>query len=154
MEETVSETRASETRLRVRYAETDQMGVVYYANYLVWMEIARTDFCIAAGFRYRDLEVDERVAIAVAEAHCRYRSPARYDDDLVIRTRLEHLRRRTLRFGYEISNARSGERLADGYTIHVVVGTEEPRSRSLPDAYLEKLRPWVVVPVPAATKKV
>ena len=77
--------RSSESKLRVRYAETDQMGVVYYSNYLVWMEIGRTDFCLMTGFRYSAMEAEDGVMIAVAEANCRYRRPARrclrrYDD--------------------------------------------------------------------------
>ena len=131
-----------ETRLRVRYAETDQMGVVYYANYLVWMEIGRTDFCAASGFRYRDLETREGIAIAVAEARCRYRAPARYDDDVLVRTTLERLRRRTLRFSYEILNEGTGQVLAAGETVHVVVGIRDGRPRALPDAWHGMLAPW------------
>jgi len=136
------ETRTCDSRLRVRYAETDQMGVVYYANYLVWMEIARTDFCIAAGFRYRTLEVDEGVAIAVAEATCRYRAPARYDDEILVRTRLDRLRRRTLEFTYDIRNLDSGQALAEGRTVHVVVGITDSRPRSMPPTYYDLLLPW------------
>ena len=71
---------ATETRLRVRYAETDQMGVVYYANYLVWMEVGRVELCKALGFNYGEMERDDGVLLAVAEACCRYLSPARFDD--------------------------------------------------------------------------
>jgi acyl-CoA thioester hydrolase len=131
-----------ETPLRVRYAETDQMGVVYYANYLVWMEIGRTDFCIQAGFRYRDLEEATGCGIAVSEASCRYRAPARYDDEILVRTRLARLRRRALDFDYEILNARTEQTLARGRTSHIVVALDSSRPRTLPEAYYEILQPW------------
>ena len=73
-----------ETTLRVRYAETDQMGVAYYANYLVWMELGRVEYCRAAGLRYRDMEENDQVLLAVVEASCRYVSPARYDDEVIV----------------------------------------------------------------------
>ena len=76
------------TRVRVRYSETDQMGVVYHANYLVWMEVARVDYCRQAGFRYKDLEIEHGILLAVTEANCRYLSPARYDDEIEIETTL------------------------------------------------------------------
>ncbi len=63
------------TSVRVRYAETDQMGIVYYANYLVWMEVARVEYCRAIGFHYKDMELDDGILLAVAESHCRYLSP-------------------------------------------------------------------------------
>src|SRR5882762_6082008 len=77
-----------QTRVRVRYAETDQMGVVYYANYLIWMEVARVEFCQAPGFRYKDMEIEDGVLIAVVEAQCRYLYPARFDDEVIIETRI------------------------------------------------------------------
>lgn len=77
---------AAEVRFRVRYAETDQMGVVYYANYLVWMEVGRVELCRACGFNYREMEEQAGVFLAVAEATCRYASPARYDDEVTVRT--------------------------------------------------------------------
>lgn len=135
-----------ETRLRVRYAETDQMGMVYYANYLVWMEIGRTDFCIQAGFRYRELEEADGCAIVVSEATCRYRSPARYDDEILVRTRLARLRRRALDFTYDILNATTLESLAEGRTSHIVVGLASSRPRALPDPYYRILRPWAPAP--------
>jgi YbgC/YbaW family acyl-CoA thioester hydrolase len=78
--------RSHETRFRVRYAETDQMGVVYYANYLIWMELGRAEYCRAAGIRYRDMEVDDGILLAVVEAHCRYLHPARYDEEIAVKT--------------------------------------------------------------------
>src|SRR5258705_769238 len=78
-----------ETRLRVRYAESDNMGVVYYANYLVWMEVGRVELCRACGFNYRDMEREDGVLLAVAEANCRYAAPARYDDEVTVKTWIE-----------------------------------------------------------------
>jgi len=86
------------TRLRVRYAETDQMSVVYYANYLIWMEVGRVEFCRAQGIRYRDMEVDDGVLLVVAEANCRYLAPARYDDEVRISTALGAATPRMVRF--------------------------------------------------------
>jgi YbgC/YbaW family acyl-CoA thioester hydrolase len=83
----------SETRFRVRYAETDKMGVVYYANYFVWMEVGRTDYCKTVGFNYREMERDD-ANMAVADASCRYIAPARYDDEILVRTSIEKLNRR------------------------------------------------------------
>jgi acyl-CoA thioester hydrolase len=108
-----------ETRLRVRYAETDQMGVVYYANYLVWMEVGRVELCKARGFNYRDMEIDDGIFLAVAESHCRYRSPARFDDDVIIRTSIDAVNTRMVTFGYEMRLAGDGRRLATGSTRHV-----------------------------------
>ncbi len=122
------------TTLRVRYAETDQMGVVYYANYLVWFEIGRTDFCRQHGFAYKEMEQQDGLYIIVAEARCRYKAPARYDDELLIRTCLRAVRRRVLVFGYEIQNLATDEILAVGETVHVITD-REGRPRSLPDKY-------------------
>ena len=109
-----------ETLLRVRYAETDKMGIVYYANYLVWFEIGRTDYCRARGFSYRDMEESEDAFLVVAEAYCRYKAPAYYDDELIVRTHITELRKRSLRFGYEIVRAATGQVVAEGETGHVV----------------------------------
>ena len=93
-----------QTPIRVRYAETDQMGVVYHANYFVWMEVGRVEFCRAAGFNYKDLEA-EGIYLAVAETHCRHMSPARYDDEIVIVTTIRERNSRMLTFAYEILRA-------------------------------------------------
>ena len=126
-----------ESRLRVRYAETDQMGVVYHANYLVWMEIGRTDFCRDCGFSYRDLEREEGAFIAVAEIHCRYHAPAHYDDEVIVETQIARLSRRLIEFSYRIRT--EAALLAEGRTIHVVVGADK-RPRSLPDRYMGLMR--------------
>ncbi len=126
----------TETRLRVRYAETDQMGVVYYANYLVWYEIGRTDFCWQHGFAYREMEEQDGLYIMVAEARCRYKAPARYDDEILVRTRLQGVRKRVLVFGYEICRGLENELLAEGETVHVITD-REGHPRALPDRYRE-----------------
>jgi acyl-CoA thioester hydrolase len=126
-----------ETRFRVRYAETDQMGVVYYANYLIWMEIGRTDFCRECGFTYRDLEQEERAYLTVAEATCRYHAPARYDDAIIVETQMTRSGSRIVEFSYRIKSTTT--LLAEGRTVHVVIGADG-KPRSLPQRYLELLK--------------
>ena len=123
-----------EITLRVRYAETDRMGVGYHANHLVWFEIGRTEFCRARGFAYKDMEENDRAYLVVAESYCRYKAPARYDDELVVRTHITELRRRSVRFGYEIIRADDGRIIAEGETGHVVTDTNN-RVISLPESY-------------------
>jgi len=106
--------------VRVRYAETDQMGVVYYANYLVWFEVARTDWLRAAGWTYRQMEQDG-VSLPVIEAHAEYRRAARYDDELEIRTRATLLTPVRIRFDYEVWRADEDAPLASGHTIHAAM---------------------------------
>ena len=127
-----------ETLLRVRYAETDKMGIVYYANYLVWFEIGRTDYCRARGFSYRDMEENEDAFLVVAESYCRYKAPAYYDDVLIVRTHITELRRRSLRFGYEIVRESDGVVIAEGETGHVVTDSNG-RVRSFPPGFAELL---------------
>ncbi len=110
----------SETLVRVRYKDTDQMGVVYYANYFVWFEVGRTDFLREFGMSYKDLEQNE-LFLPVIEAYCKYKNPARYDDPLKVITRLQFLQEVRLGFQYEIVHADSGERLAQGETAHAFV---------------------------------
>jgi acyl-CoA thioester hydrolase len=125
---------AHETRLRVRYAETDQMGVVYYSNYLIWMELGRVEFCRAAGLRYRDMEENDGILLTVVEANCRYRHPARYDDEVVVRTSIGAAHPRMVRFDYEMHEAASGRVLASGYTKHMFCGRDLCRT-ALPEIY-------------------
>ncbi len=126
-----------ESRFRVRYAETDQMGMVYYANYLVWMEVGRSDFCRECGFRYRDLEREEQSFLAVAEVHCRYLAPARYDDEILVETEITRLRSRIVQFSYRIKVGAA--LLAEGRTLHVVIGLDG-RLRNMPETYLKLLK--------------
>jgi acyl-CoA thioester hydrolase len=106
------------TRLRVRYAETDRMGVVYYANYLVWFEVARTDWLRETGWSYREME-SAGVSLPVIEAHCQYRQPARYDDEIEIRTRAALMSPIRIRFDYEV--VRDDVVLSNGHTEHAAV---------------------------------
>src|SRR5438309_8588089 len=127
-----------ETLLRVRYSETDKMGIVYYANYLVWFEIGRAEFCRARGFSYRDMEENENSFLVVAESYCRYKAPAYYDDELLVRTHITELRRRSLRFGYEILRVPDGTVIAEGETGHVVTDSTG-HVRSFPAGFAELL---------------
>jgi acyl-CoA thioester hydrolase len=111
----------AEARVRVRYAETDQMGVVYYANYLVWMEVARMEWCRARGVDYRQMEREDGVALAVAEASCRYRAPARFDDEVAIRVWVAEANSRLVTFHYEMRVAEGDKLVATGETRHVFV---------------------------------
>ena len=123
-----------QTRVRVRYAETDQMGVVYYANYLVWMEVARVELCKALGFRYRDMELEDGVLRAVIEAQCRYLRPARFDEEVIVETRIADANSRVVEFGYEMRLADGGRKLATGSTRHIFCNREMKRVR-LPEKY-------------------
>src|SRR5262245_38722224 len=128
----------SESRFRVRYAETDQMGVVYYANYLIWMEVGRTDFCKTLGFNYKDME-REGALLVVTEANCRYLAPARYDDSILVHTRLENLNRRLATFGYSIVKEDAGKVLAEGRTVHITIGLDQ-KPKAIPQPYLDLLK--------------
>ena len=131
------------TQVRVRYAETDQMGIVYYANYLVWFEIGRVELLRALGLAYSQLEIDHQCILPVIEASCRYRAPARYDDEILIETRPSLLRGSVLKFGYRIlRKAPEGEEptvLAEGETVHVVCDDQLNR-KPLPEKYAAALR--------------
>ncbi|MFN0122978.1 MAG: acyl-CoA thioesterase [Blastocatellia bacterium] len=129
----------SETRLRVRYAETDQAGIVYHSNYLVWFEIGRVELCRDHGFNYRDMEREAGAIMSVTEARVTYRKPALYDDILIIRTRLADIRSRALRFVYEVRRAADDILLAEGETGHIVIDTAG-RARSIPAPYAARLR--------------
>jgi acyl-CoA thioester hydrolase len=132
----------SETSIRVRYAETDQMGVVYYGNYFTWFEVGRVELCRQLGFEYKRMEAEDDSYIVVAEASCRYKRPARFDDLLTIRTRVVETQRRTIRFGYEILN--DSEVIATGETLHVICDSKG-RPKSLPEKYRKYFpdhEPW------------
>jgi acyl-CoA thioester hydrolase len=132
------------SQVRVRYAETDQMGIVYYANYLVWFEIGRVELLRSLGLAYSQLEIEHECILPVVEANCRYRSPARYDDEILIETRPALLRGSVLKFAYRILRKapREGiehELLAEGDTVHVVCDDQLKR-KPLPERYAEALR--------------
>lgn len=127
----------AEARVRVRYAETDQMGVVYHANYLVWFEVGRVEFIRQLGMDYKSMEQEEGALIAVVEAAARYKAPARYDDELSIRTSLAAVRGPIVRFRYSVVRVADGLVLCEGETTHIVVGRDMKR-REMPASYAEK----------------
>jgi acyl-CoA thioester hydrolase len=127
----------STSRVRVRYAETDKMGVVYYANYLVWFEVGRTDLLRESGWNYREME-KEGYALPVIEARCTYREPAKYDDELEVRTTGALLSPVRVQFTYEIVRAADAALLATGTTIHATID-RAGRPCRLPD----RVRTWL-----------
>jgi acyl-CoA thioester hydrolase len=135
------------TEVRVRYAETDQMGIVYYANYLVWFEIGRVELLRSLGLAYSQLETEHQCILPVVEAKCRYRAPARYDDPILIETRPALLRGSVLKFAYRIlRKAPEGQEptlLAEGETVHVVCD-DQLNKKPLPEQYAAALRALMV----------
>lgn len=123
-----------EARLRVRYAETDQMGVAYHANYFIWMEIGRVEYCRSIGIRYKDMEETDGVLLAVVDAQCRFASPARYDDEVIIKTWISRANRRLIEFSYELRT--EANHLASGSTRHVFL-SPDMRPVRLPEKYHE-----------------
>ncbi len=128
-----------EVRLRVRYAETDQMGVVYHANHLVWFEVGRVELLRQLGFSYRDMEEQDKCFIAVVDVRCRYKAPARYDDEIIVRTHLKNARESLVHFGYELVRVSDGLLLAEGETTHVVTDAEM-KKRTIPEKYMNAFR--------------
>ncbi|HET6144045.1 MAG TPA: thioesterase family protein [Candidatus Acidoferrales bacterium] len=120
--------------VRVRYAETDKMSIVYYANYFIYFEIGRVEYMRTRGMDYRQMELEDDAFTVVAEAKCRYRRPARYDDPLRIRTRVTSVKSRVITFGYEILHDETKELLVTGETIHVVCNGKG-RPKPLPEKY-------------------
>ena len=131
------------TELRVRYAETDQMGVVYYANYLVWFEVGRVEFMRSLGFDYKQMEVEDGCILPVVEANCRYKAPARYDDLILIEAWPSLLRGSLLKFGYRViraSTARESQLLlAEGETVHIVCDASMQKCL-MPERYAGPIR--------------
>jgi acyl-CoA thioester hydrolase len=128
--------------IRVRYAETDQMGVVYYANYFVWFEVGRVELMRSLGFEYRELEEQDQCFLPVVEANCRYRAPARYDDVLTLETRVLNQRTSMIRFGYRLLREKPNAEpalLAEGETVHVVVDRAMQKT-ALPERFAAALR--------------
>jgi acyl-CoA thioester hydrolase len=128
---------ANEARVRVRYVETDQMGVVYHSNYLVWFEVGRVEFIRQLGLNYKLMEEEDGCGISVVDVHARYRAPARYDDELVIETRLLAARGPVIKFGYRILRVGDGVLLCEGETTHVCVG-KNMKKMCLPPKYAER----------------
>ena len=129
----------NETRIRVRYADTDQMGVVYHANHFIWFEVGRVELLRQFGFSYKDMEREDGCFIAVIDARCRYKAPVHYDDEVIVRTYLKHVREKVLRFGYELRSAETGELLAEGETTHIVADSKM-KPRPLPEKYMQVFR--------------
>jgi acyl-CoA thioester hydrolase len=127
----------SQSHVRVRYAETDQMGVVYHANYLVWFEVGRVDFIRSLGMDYGSMEREDGIGIAVVDVSARYKCPARYDDELVIETSLIAARGSVIKFGYKVVRAIDSVMLCEGETIHVVVG-KGMKKQKLPEKYARR----------------
>jgi acyl-CoA thioester hydrolase len=131
------------SKIRVRYAETDQMGVVYYANYFVWFEIGRVEVLRSVGLSYDQMEKDHKLILPVVDASCRYKAPAKYDEEILIETRPALLRGSVIKFAYRIyrSADRDEERklLAEGETVHVVCDEKFER-QPLPENYATALR--------------
>jgi acyl-CoA thioester hydrolase len=138
-----------ETTLRVRYAETDQLGIVYHSNYFIWFEVGRAELIRSLGFSYKQMETEDDCHIVVAEAHCRYHHPARYDEVLRVRTRIPESQKRVIKFFYEVFHEPEGRLLATGETTHVICG-RDGRAKSLPQKYRRLL---VASPVEAAERK-
>jgi len=128
----------SESRVRVRYAETDQMGVVYHSNHLIYFEIGRVDLLRQLGFTYKEMEKEDNCFIAVVDARCRYKAPARYDDELIVRTQIKNARESLIHFGYELLRASDGTLLAEGETTHVVTD-DRMQKRTMPEKYVTAL---------------
>jgi acyl-CoA thioester hydrolase len=130
---------ANEVRLRVRYAETDQMGVVYHSNYFVWFEVGRVELMRRLGLSYREMERDDGCFIAVVDARCRYKAPARYDDEVIVRTHLKNVRGSLVHFTYELLRAQDSALLAEGETTHIVTDAQM-KKKEIPERYMQAFR--------------
>ncbi|MBV8453756.1 MAG: acyl-CoA thioesterase [Deltaproteobacteria bacterium] len=128
-----------QTSVRVRYAETDQMGVVYHSNYIVWFEVGRVEMLRQLGFCYSDMEKLDDTHIAVVDVRCRYKAPARYDDVINIRSWFIHVRDSLLHFGYELVRASDGTIVAEGESVHIVVDSTLKWTK-LPAKYLDAFK--------------
>ena|SRR5579864_2384354 len=127
-----------DARVRIRYAETDKMGVAYHANFFVWFEVGRVELLRNLGFNYRDLERKHDCHLPVVDVRCRYKSPAFYDDELIIRTRLKAARASFVQFSYEVLRCGDDAVLAEGETTHIVVNSKMEKT-SLPKSYASAL---------------
>jgi acyl-CoA thioester hydrolase len=129
----------NEVRLRVRYAETDQMGVAYHSNHFIWFEVGRVELLRQLGFSYKDMEQNDNCHMPVVDARCRYRVPAVYDEEVIVRTHLKNVRESMAQFGYELLRASDGKLLATGETMHMAIDSEK-KSTSFPEKYMKALR--------------
>lgn len=127
-----------ETKIRVRYAETDKMGIVHHSNYYIWFELGRSEYCRSRGFSYLDMEEKDGAFMIVAESYCRYKSPAFYEDILVIRSKVAAIRSRSIQFIYEVIRPSDNKVIAEGETLHLVTDNKQ-NIRSIPSIYKQKL---------------
>lgn len=127
---------AGETKLRVRYAETDKMGVVYHSNFVIWFEVGRVELLRQLGFQYSEMEQQDNCHIPVVDLRVRYKAPAQYDDEVVVRTEIKNVRSSLLHFTYEVFRASDRMLLATGETMHIIVDEKFER-RPLPEKYMK-----------------
>jgi len=130
------ETIVGETRLRVRYAETDKMGVVYHSNFVIWFEVGRVELLRQLGFQYKEMESEDDCHIPVVDLRVRYKAPAQYDDEIVVRTQIKNVRASLLHFSYEIFRETDRTLLATGETMHIIVDNKLER-KALPEKYMQ-----------------
>ena len=130
------ETIIGETKLRVRYAETDKMGVVYHSNFVIWFEVGRVELLRQLGFQYSEMEAEDNCHIPVVDLRVRYKSPALYDDEIVVRTQIKNVRSSLLHFSYEIFREADRTLLATGETMHIIVNNKLERTM-LPEKYMQ-----------------
>jgi acyl-CoA thioester hydrolase len=130
---------SGETTLRVRYAETDRMGVVYHSNFVIWFEVGRVELLRQLGFQYSEMEQHDNCHIPVVDLRVRYKAPAQYDDEIVIRTEIKNVRASLLHFTYEVFRQSDRTLLATGETMHIIVDDNFER-RPLPEKYLKAFK--------------
>lgn len=123
-----------ETEIRVRYAETDKMGIVHHSNYYVWFELGRSEYCRAKGFSYLEMEDQANAQLVVAESSCRYKSPAFYEDMLTVRSNVAKVRSRSISFNYQVYRAADDTLIAVGETLHIVTDKNN-KITTLPQKY-------------------
>jgi len=134
--EDVNRTISGETKLRVRYAETDKMGVVYHSNFVIWFEVGRVELLRQLGFQYSEMESQDDCNIPVVDLRVRYKAPAQYDDEIVVRTQIKNVRSSLLHFSYEVFREADRVLLATGETMHIIVDNKLERT-TLPEKYLQ-----------------
>jgi acyl-CoA thioester hydrolase len=127
---------SGETKLRVRYAETDKMGVVYHSNFVIWFEVGRVELLRQLGFQYSEMEAEDDCHIPVVDLRVRYKSPAFYDDEIVVRTQIKNVRSSLLHFSYEVLREADRTLLATGETMHIIVNNKLERT-PLPEKYMQ-----------------
>jgi acyl-CoA thioester hydrolase len=127
---------SGETKLRVRYAETDKMGVVYHSNFVIWFEVGRVELLRQLGFQYSEMESQDNCHIPVVDLRVRYKAPAQYDDEIVVRTQIKNVRSSLLHFSYEVFREADRALLATGETMHIIVDNKLER-KALPEKYMQ-----------------